>query len=240
MSATAWEPRRIESVTLQERVYRELARAIMSGHYTPGEVLTIRSLANSLGTSVMPVREALQRLHSDGAVALSPNRSIRIPVMTKRAFQELLDLRLLLEGMAAAAAVQAITESEIDLAEATIQVDANEARDWTLRHLLQVNYEFHFSIYRAARSAHLLPIIESLWLKMGPMYSSLERIWDTIRDKRTDVQGRHVEIIAGLRARDSERTRKAVEADVRDAEDRFREGHEFPKELEEDDAQSPA
>lgn len=240
MDTTTRAPRRIENATLQERVYRELAQAIMSGHYAPGEALTIRSLAKTLGTSVMPVREALQRLHSDGAVAVSPNRSIRIPVMTKRAFQELMELRLLLEGRAAAAAVQAITESEIDLAEAAIQVDRNEARGWTLRHLLQGNYEFHFGIYRAARSAHLLPIIESLWLKMGPMYSSLERKWDTIMDERTNVQGRHVEIIAALRARDSERTRKAVEADVRDAEARFQDGHEFPPELEEDGAQAPA
>lgn len=240
MSDTTGAPRRIESATLQERVYRELAHSIMTGHYAPGEALTIRALAADLGTSVMPVREALQRLHSDGAVVVTPNRSIRIPIMTKPAFQELMELRFLLEGMAAAAAAQAITESEIALAEAGIQVDTNEARDWTLRHLLQTNYEFHFGIYRAARSVHLLPIIESLWLKMGPMYSSLERKWDTIKDELTDVQGRHVEIIAALRARDSERTRKAVEADVRDAEARFQEGHEFPGTPEEDDAEAPA
>lgn len=212
----------------------------MSGHYAPGEALTIRSLANSLGTSVMPVREALQRLHSDGAVTMSPNRSIRIPVMSRRAFQELIELRLLLEGMAAAAGVEAITEREIDLAEAIIQVDANEGREWTLRDLLQVNYDFHFGIYRAARSVHLLPIIESLWLKMGPMYSSLEHKWDTIKDEIANVENRHVEVIAALRARDSERTRRAVEADVRDAEARFQNGHEFPSELEDDGAQAPA
>ena len=76
MSDTTGAPRRIESATLQERVYRELAHSIMTGHYAPGEALTIRALAADLGTSVMPVREALQRLYSDGAVVVTPKNMI--------------------------------------------------------------------------------------------------------------------------------------------------------------------
>ncbi len=228
-------PRRIKSATLQERVHRELARSIMTGHYAPGEALTVRALAAKLGTSVMPVREALQRLHSDGAVVVSPNRSIRIPIMTKRAFQELIELRLLLEGTAAAAAAQAITEPEIALAEASIEANMTAARERNLERLLQSNHDFHFAIYRAARSAHLLPIIEGLWLKMGPLFSTLNRMWGRIKSDFPQVHHDHLQVIAAMRARDSERARAAIEADLRAAEAWFQGQHEFPTELEGDD-----
>lgn len=239
MNMATGAPRRIESSTLQERVYRELARSIMTGHYVPGEALTIRALAANLGTSVMPVREALQRLHSDGAVVVTPNRSIRIPIMTKPAFQELIELRLLLEGTAAAAAAQSITEPEIALVEASNEVNVRAARERDLERLLQSNHDFHFGIYRAARSAHLLPIIEGLWLKMGPMYSTLNRMWDTIKGDFQKVQRDHMEVIAALRAHDRERARKATEADIHDAEAWFQDQHEFPSELEGDGAKAP-
>ena len=232
-------PRRIESATLQEQVYRELARSIMTGHYAPGEALTIRSLAANLGTSVMPVREALQRLHSDGAVVVSPNRSIRIPIMTKPAFRELMDLRLLLEGTAAASAAQAITAPEIAAAEASNEVNMTAARERDLEALLQSNHDFHFGIYRASRSAHLVPIIESLWLKMGPLHSTLNRMWDRIKGDFPKVHRDHSEVIAAMRARNSERAKKAIEADIHDADAWFREQHEFPAELEDDGAQAP-
>ncbi len=233
-------PQRIENATLQERAYREVAHSIVCGHYAPGEALTVRALAAKLGTSVMPVREALQRLHSDGAVVVSPNRSIRIPIMTKRAFQELIELRLLLEGTAAAAAAQAITEPEIVLAEESNELNMTASRDRNLERLLQSNHDFHFAIYRAARSAHLLPIIEGLWLKMGPMYSSLSRRWDSIKVDLPNIHHRHLEVVAALRGRDSERARAAIEADIRAGEAWFHGQHEFPAEVREDTTQAPA
>src|SRR5579872_5801124 len=62
--------------TMQVKVYRTLARGLMSGMFKPGEAVTLRTLATRLGTSAMPVREAVSRLIAERALVLLPNRSV--------------------------------------------------------------------------------------------------------------------------------------------------------------------
>ena len=63
--------------TVQDRVYQELRRALVGGLFAPGQVLTIRQLADALATSTMPVRDAVGRLITEQALEILPNRSIR-------------------------------------------------------------------------------------------------------------------------------------------------------------------
>src|SRR5262249_24542396 len=69
--------------TLQQRVYQALARGRMGGMFTPGEAVSLRTLAARLGTSAMPVREAVGRLIAEGALLMLPNRSVIIPRMSR-------------------------------------------------------------------------------------------------------------------------------------------------------------
>src|SRR5262245_48159616 len=72
----------IERVTLQETAYQRLKKALLSGHLEPGRLLSLRSIALDLGTSVMPVRDAIGRLVSERAMELLPNRRLRIPTLS--------------------------------------------------------------------------------------------------------------------------------------------------------------
>src|ERR1700738_4363481 len=65
----------VDNTTLRERVYRALKQAILEGRFSPGETLPTRSLAEVLGTSVMPVRDAMLRLNAEGGVEGLPNRA---------------------------------------------------------------------------------------------------------------------------------------------------------------------
>src|SRR3954467_23957 len=87
---------RLERETLHERAYDEVKKAIMGGAIAPGAPMTIRALAKALGTSVMPVREALRRLVAERALELLPNRSVTLPVMTAEKFDEIVRIRLAL------------------------------------------------------------------------------------------------------------------------------------------------
>ena len=69
--------------TVQDRVYTEMRRALIGGLFEPGQVLTIRGLADALATSTMPVREAVGRLITEKALEALPNRSARVPPITK-------------------------------------------------------------------------------------------------------------------------------------------------------------
>ena len=75
--------------SVQDRLYTELWRALISGLFAPGQVATIRQLSDALMTSTMPVRDALGRLISERASEALPNCSIRVPPMTLERIDDL-------------------------------------------------------------------------------------------------------------------------------------------------------
>ena len=87
----------VDITTLQERVYQELREALSQGRLTAGESLTIRALATALGTSEMPVREALKRLLAERVLVQAPNRTFQIAPMTPSRLHELTVVRASLE-----------------------------------------------------------------------------------------------------------------------------------------------
>lgn len=83
---------------LQERLYQRLREDLLAGRFQPGERLKIRDLANQWGTSPMPVRAALQRLVAEGALEGEAQRSLRVPLMTRERFLQILQVRLSSKG----------------------------------------------------------------------------------------------------------------------------------------------
>jgi len=79
----------ISRETLHDRVYAELRRSLIHGAFATGEMLRIQELAERLQTSTMPVREALARLVSEQALEALPNRSVRVPVITRERLEDL-------------------------------------------------------------------------------------------------------------------------------------------------------
>lgn len=216
---------RIAHSKLYEKVYDELRNALMSGGFLPGESLTIRGVAEALGTSVMPVREALRRLAAERAVEMLANRTIRIPLMTEESFTELLGMRLMLEAQAAALAAERITDAELAQVRAANETFA-ALPDTTPADRLLANWQFHFTIYRAARSPLLLSVIEMFWLQSGPYLMAPLR-WRT-QQGQGEVYfaagvAHHRALIEALARRDGAAASKALQADIGDAATAYRE-----------------
>ncbi len=221
------EPRlaRIEHATLYVKVYDELRNALMSGAYVPGETLTIRGVAEALGTSVMPVREALHRLAAERGVEILANRAIRVPMLDARRFEELLQLRLLLEGRAVGLAAEVITRAELNEARRINAAFAASGAGQPEARLL-ANRQFHFAIYRAARSPLMMSVIEMMWLQSGPCLTAPTQ-WPAARGGETYFAAgvaHHRELLDALARRDSAAASKAVQADIRDAARAYRDG----------------
>jgi len=89
------------TTTQQDTCYRTLRQWVTVGRFLPGERLKIRSVASDLGVGVMPVRAALQRLASEGALVNVPNAGVAVPFLSRAEFDDVLDARMLLEGEAA-------------------------------------------------------------------------------------------------------------------------------------------
>ena len=103
-----------ERETLQRRTYETLRMALMGGVFALGQEVTLRSLAAALGTSAMPVREAIGRLITERALVMLPNRTVIVPRMTRGRCIELFQARQALERLAAEAACARATSELID------------------------------------------------------------------------------------------------------------------------------
>jgi DNA-binding GntR family transcriptional regulator len=192
-------------------VYRLLRNNLLCGRIEPGKPLTIRGLAEILDTSPMPVREALHRLACEGAVEVKNNRRVIVPLMTAEKFGELCDLRILLETHAAEGALPYVKEADIETLERLdAEIDAAVEHNDT-DHISLGNQAFHRYLYSCNPFQISVPLIESLWLQLGPFsriaIDKLEKVY---------LVDRHAEAIEALKARNSFGLRRAIEADIRD------------------------
>ncbi|WP_029351886.1 GntR family transcriptional regulator [Bosea sp. 117] len=203
------EPR-LPGETVQQWVFRRLRRTVMSGRFPPGQAVTIRGLAEAMGVSSMPVREALRRLVAERALVLLDNRRVRVPEMTARRFDELVAARVLLETEAAARALpQADAPFRSRLAALNRASDEAVAAGDT-EATIETNLAFHAALYGRPDSV-LLPLIESIWLQIGPFMRM------ALADLETNYPvDRHAEALVALETGDEAALRRAIEADIRD------------------------
>src|ERR1700754_5169498 len=106
-------PSSTADTSLRQQVYESLREALTAGRFVPGQKLTFRFVAGSLGVSLTPVREAIRRLVAEGAFEMRPNRSVRVPLMTRDKVLELRDIRMAVEGLATGKAAAAANRQQI-------------------------------------------------------------------------------------------------------------------------------
>ncbi|MBO1110621.1 GntR family transcriptional regulator [Bordetella petrii] len=207
-----------QSETLGAQVLQQIKEILLTGRITPGESLSLRSAAESLGVSMMPVRQAVHQLVADQALEVTPNRSVRVPVMTAAQFHEVTQIRLEVESYAVEKAVPnvdpALVQSLRELNAALSK--ALTAGGDSLGDAVLLNKTLHFSIYSAANMPTLVKMIESLWLRIGPILnydlrSGSERTLNKV------AVAHHDALINALEAQDIASARKALQQDIETA-----------------------
>lgn len=199
-----------------ETVYDSLYASIISGHFEPGKTLTIRGLAEELGVSPMPIREAIRRLVALGALEMRSTRRVAVAKMTEERYREIVITRTLLEPEIAALALSNCDENliakleEIDdeIGEAMKKGDGDA---YSLK-----NREFHFTLYKAANSPIMLRLIESIWLQFGPfMRIVVGRLGTSL------IVDQHISAVTALKNKDEAALREAIRLDIYDGMDRI-------------------
>lgn len=204
--------------TLGERVTGELRALLVAGRLAPGEKLSLRRVAEALGVSMMPVREAVSRLAADKALEVLPGRAVRVPVLTRSQFRELTRVRLVVEGFAAEEAAKNATEAQIaEVArhDAAFRAAAKAEPPDTVAAVV-ANRDLHFALYEAAAMPSLVEMIERLWLKAGPILNLDMRHEPRRLDGGSAVVA-HAALLEALRRRDPKAARVALEDDIRAA-----------------------
>jgi DNA-binding GntR family transcriptional regulator len=211
---------KIEARNLNARVYRELKLALIRGAFEPGQVLIIRDLAEQLGTSPMPVRNGLSRLVSEHALEEEEDKarsSVRVPRISREAFEDLRAARILVEGEAAFRAAQNASPALVRRLSTLHRRLQKAVDDRDVAAGLEVNYAFHAELYGGARSPTLERIIDSLWLQSGPYFRVLiARSLETLPNPLLEMGGNE-RIIAAVGANDGKAARKALTRDIDEA-----------------------
>lgn len=203
---------------LGNAAYEEMKDRLMRGNYQPGTKMTVRSVAETLGLSSTPARDAINRLTAEGALAYSGPKTVVVPVLTERDLHEITLIRIALEGLAAREAARVSTSEDVDKL-VVIQAHINESLDrGAYERALSHNKEFHFLIYRLSGFHSLVAMIETQWLRVGPSFHDL---YPEFALERQGVRN-HEMAIEALVDKDGEALRAAFENDIRDGSRRLR------------------
>ena len=191
------------------RVYKRVRDMILFGELTPGGAVTIQGLTEVLGAGMTPVREAIRRLTTEGALVFQGNRRVCVPELALDQLEELSYARLALEPKLAYWATEKITPSQ--LCELEILDNAIDAtiRHGNVREYLIQNHNFHMAIYKMANKNELLPIVERLWLRIGPSMRIVVGCLGT-----SNLPDMHQMVLEGLRNNQPDVVEEAMRQDM--------------------------
>jgi DNA-binding GntR family transcriptional regulator len=206
--------------TVQTRIHQQLRDLLMRGRFQPGQPLKMQEMADLFGTSTQPVREAIRQLVAEKALEALPNRTARVPILSLERLEDLCRARIAIESLAAELATERATKADLERLERLIEGETHA--DDTAQAELSVaqNQAFHFQLYQLSGSTVLPPIIEGLWLQVGPFIRKSAEYFDARAGRGAEF---HIAAIKALRRRDAVRVGKAIAADINRSLDVIRE-----------------
>jgi DNA-binding GntR family transcriptional regulator len=211
------------AIQQRERAYQHIRDSVISGKYRRGARLSHRALAEEIGTSFIPVREALSQLASEGLITHRPGLGSFVAEVNRQELAELYDVREAIEGHAAENAAATITEEqlrELDAIHAELVAVVNEYSDgasgeWTAERsdrCAQNDAAFHLLLLRAAGNRRAIKVVNDLHL--------MTRIFGHRNEGRPLGDLRHMceyhgAIVDALRRRDGAAARRLIIEHIR-------------------------
>lgn len=202
---------KIDKGNLSQQVYNAIRDSLMDGRYEPGDRLRISALADELGVSITPVREAIFRLVSDHALEMTAATAIHVRNLTPDEVREIQIIRHLLEGEAASYAAANVTPQELADLEA-LQERFRVAAASDPQQAALLNRQFHFGLVAAARMPLIFATVENMWTLLGPLL----RIFHMTVPVRelTSEDHKHYDVLRALKTRDGAAAKAAIQADI--------------------------
>ena len=147
---------------LREVVCESLREAIRRGILKPGERIMEIQLAEELGVSRTPVREAIRKLELEGYVVMMPRRGTYVANMSIRDINEIFEIRTALESLSNGLAAEHITDEELEHLQRLLVIIGGYIKEGNMEKIVETDIEFHDLMYHAARNQRLVGIISNL------------------------------------------------------------------------------
>ncbi|MCL6588752.1 MAG: GntR family transcriptional regulator [Firmicutes bacterium] len=200
---------------LRELVFESLRESIISGVLNPGERLMEIQLAEEMGVSRTPVREAIRKLELEGLVVMLPRKGAYVAGLSLKDIADVFEIRGALEGLAAELAAERITDDELEeLERYLVRITEEIETGGDLAKVVEIDTDFHTLLYKASRNHRLSQIINNL-------REQIQRF----RATSLSYPGRmkaaveeHRRIVEAISARDGDLARKLAQEHIENAE----------------------
>lgn len=204
-----------EYLPLRDVVFNTLRQAILRGELEPGERLMEIALAQKLGVSRTPIREAIRKLELEGLVVMVPRKGAEVADITEKDLRDVLEVRTALEALSVELAIKNMTDEDIEALRMANEDFKELSGGNELMKLAEADVAFHEIIYIATNNNRLIQIINNLREQMYRY--RLEYIKD--ESARPQLIKEHQEIIDAMLAKDVERARVAITRHVENQEE---------------------
>lgn len=205
----------VNSQTVSEQVYNRIKAAILSGEFAPGERIVQENITQQLNVSRTPVREALQRLSSEGLVTLRPFYGAQVFNLSIENLREIYDIRVLIETYAAHKSCSLLQDSDIDELEAMNNLIRDKKN--SIQDCMAYDRSFHQAICCASLSDYIIQLLEGIWDKCDP-YKSL---YFSSHENLEHMIIEHEQVISSLRKRDENAVAAAIKRHLEDVVDKI-------------------
>ncbi len=194
--------RRLDRLPLADQVYEALRDAVIEGTYPEGTQLVQDALAEQLGVSRTPVRDALIRLAHDGLITAAGVRGYMVTEPPAGAMADICDVRALLEPYAARSALDHMSEARLQHLESINRAIEPDGDERSTREYLDLNRRFHLGLVEGCTNELALQMLRDVWES-----PRRRRIW--AREQETldiaEMLRQHEGIVAAARARDPDK-----------------------------------
>lgn len=147
---------------LRELVCETIRQAIVDGVFSPGERLMEIQLADEMGVSRTPVREAIRKLELEGFVVMIPRRGTYVADISIKDINEVYEIRTSLEVLAAGLAAERISDEELETMQRLLVEIGQHIEDGNIEKIVEIDTAFHDVLYKASRNKRLAGIINNL------------------------------------------------------------------------------
>jgi DNA-binding GntR family transcriptional regulator len=202
---------------LSDRVYRTLLDAIIDGRLAPGQWLRQEALALELGTSQLPVREAIRRLAAEGLAVRIPYKGVQVVEFSPEDILDMFDIRMVLESLAVRYAAPLISGEDLAKLESNLEEAVRYTQQEQMARRRELNTEFHLTICRASNHRYLIRQIEAMWVWFPSTmaYEGMRRQGELSRDRLEREQREHRAILSALAQRDARLVVKEIQDHIR-------------------------
>ncbi|MFO7612941.1 MAG: GntR family transcriptional regulator [Clostridia bacterium] len=202
--------------SLRGKVFTRLEEDILSGKYAVGQKLTENMISTEMQVSRTPVREALRQLELEGLVESIPNKAVVVTGITRGDIEDIYEIRISIEGLAARRAAGNITEESLQRLEEIMDMEEFYTLKNDMKHLVMTDGEFHETIFKASGSKTLKNILSTFHHNLkkarSDSFSKHERAESALLEHRA--------IYDALKERDSRKAEKLMITHVKNAKSR--------------------